>query len=308
VGVLFYATVEDDRASRATAAMMSIERDLECGHLKQARAELHDAIAQLGREAMLLQLENRLERIEQASDPTGAARIDAIVDPFEHSWARWDRSIRPLSLFARVGHRLLLGLPLAICIAYFAIDRYDAMIRSAHATWIDEALHISLGRDSQACIAHLSTYSERLTRLTSVSTIPRPAQVRELRARAALSACSGDFERAVRDQSLAVEIADAHRSEITAGAKPQEPMRIEAELVYCGELRQLAAWHTARRTYRDALRATRRAKDELERAHQEVGAQPPSTERDWAMDALSRESRELESTRLHILERMDVRG
>ena len=211
-------------------------------------------------------------------------------------------------MLARAASVAFRGAPLALLATVFIVYEYDTLIHSAHAEWIEEAQTISLGHDRSACDAHLATYEARLTRLTLISKIPRALQVRELRARAALNACTGDFERAVRDQALAVEIADTHRSQELARSEPVSNERVEAELMHSSELRQLAAWHAARGAYRDALRTTRRAEEELGNADQRATASPPSPQRDWALGMLARERRELEATRLRILEGMDVRS
>jgi hypothetical protein len=308
MSILAFSGVDEDRAARATALTMSVEQCLERGEVEKARSELEIAIAQLGREPILIQIEARLERIGHSPDPSNAAKADAITDPFDHPWASWDRDTGPLSMLARAASVAFRGAPLALLATVFIVYEYDTLIHSAHAEWIEEAQTISLGHDRSACDAHLTTYEARLTRLTLISKIPRALQVRELRARAALNACTGDFERAVRDQALAVEIADTHRSQELARSEPVSNERVEAELMHSSELRQLAAWHAARGAYRDALRTTRRAEEELGIADQRATASPPSPQRDWALGMLARERRELEATRLRILEGMDVRS
>jgi hypothetical protein len=308
MSILAFSDIDEDRAARATALTMKVERSLERGDIECARSELDIAIAQLGREPMLVQLEDRLERIGNTPEPAAAAKVDAITDPFEHPWAAWDRRSGPLSLLERAMSVAFRGAPIALFMTVFIVYEYDALIHSAHTEWIEEAQAISLGRDRSECRTHLATYETRLTRLTLISKIPRPLQVRELHARAALNACAGDFERAVRDQGLAVEIANAHRSQVLARSTSASNERVEAELLRSSELRQLAAWHAASGAYRNALRTTRRAEEELEAADQRAASSPPSPQREWALGILARERGELTSTRLQILESMDIRG
>jgi hypothetical protein len=308
MSVLTFSGIEDDRAARATALTMNVEQSLERGDVEGARGELDIAIAQLGREPMLIQLENRLERIGHSPEPSTTAKADAMSDPFDHPWTTWDRRTGPLSLAGLAMNVAFRAAPMAILTTIFIVYQYDALIHSTHGEWVDEAQKISLGRDRGDCETHLATYEARLTRLTLISKIPRPLQVRELRARSALNACTGDFERAIRDQALAVGIADTHRNQVLARSAPDSNESIEAELIHSSELRQLAAWHAARGAYREALRTTRRAEEDLERADRRTKATQPSPQREWALKRLETERQELRSTRLQILEDMDIRS
>jgi len=306
--VLALCGPDEDRSARATALMLGVEFSLESGDIETARHELHSAIVQVGREPMLIHLEDRLERIENTPDPAHAAKSDAITDPFEHPWAIWDRDNAPLSFPGRLLRIALRAAPITIFTTFFVVHEYDALIHSAHAHWVDEAQVMALGQDADACELHLGTFEQRLTRLTLLSSIPRRLQVSELRARATLNACAGNFERAVRDQSLAVEIADSHRRLESGEAPTGSIRRVEAELVLSSELRQLAAWQAARGTFREALRATQRAEEELGTAHHQISTSPESSQRSWALQTLSRERLEVEQTRLQILSAMNVRG
>jgi hypothetical protein len=95
---------------------------------------------------------------------------------------------------------------------------------------------------------------------------------------------------------------------VLARSAPDSNESIEAELIHSSELRQLAAWHAARGAYREALRTTRRAEEDLERADRRTKATQPSPQREWALKRLETERQELRSTRLQILEDMDIRS
>jgi hypothetical protein len=144
--------------------------------------------------------------------------------------------------------------------------------------------------------------------MTLISQIRSELQISELRARSMLHACVGDFDRAVRDQSLAVQIADSLRKRRSGEAEPDSPEQIEAELIHSSELRQLAAWHAARGAFREALRATRLAEEELEVAYHRASESPDAPRREWARGILAQERQELDQTRRRIIDGMNVRG
>lgn len=308
LGHLAFSTTESDRAARALALAMGIERHLSRGDVGAARRVLASGIAQLGREAVLVELERRLDDVERSPEPSSAARIGARTNPFDRTRAAWNVD-GPVVGLPRRTLRAAVGLvPATVVTLFVGAHQYDALIRHAHARWIDEAMVLAVAGDRAACATHLETYGERLDRLTWFAVTTRPLQVRELRARATLHACAGDFDRAVRDQSLAVEIADAIRRRRTDDAPVDSRARIDAELMHSSELRQLAAWYAARGAYRDALKMTRRAEEDLGAAGAEARVAPSSPQREWALGMLARERQQLESTRRQILSGMNVRG
>jgi tetratricopeptide (TPR) repeat protein len=305
---LALSDADTDRAGRAIALVMRIERRLELGQVEAAERELTQALARLGREPMLKQLEDRLVRIRRAADPESAAKLDATPDPFDHPSSAWDRGAQPHSRLSRLMIGILRLAPAAIAAALFIAYQYDALLAAAHDEWIDEARAISVSHDAQSCEDHLTTFQDRVSTMTLISSVPRERQIRELRARATLHACTGNFERAIRDQSLAVQIAESLRERRARDTEACSPEQVEAELIHSSQLRQLAAWYSARGAFRDALQATHRAGQELEVANRRATATAPSPLREWALETLARERQELERTRRRIIDGMGVRS
>lgn len=314
---LALAGPEEARAGRASAHALRIERMLETGDLDRAFGALATAMTQLGREPMLVQIEDRLARVTHALDPVAAGREEAISDPFEHPWSHWDRSTASHSLMRRLARGTLGWTPATIAVAIIGAFLYDDLLSSTHTRWAVQARSIAETGDTDACREHMILFERRLARTARLVAFPRELQIRQLRERAGLHACQGDLARAILDQSLAVQIADTLREGNDTNPGHENPrdsdpadsaLRIEAELNFSAQLRQLAVWHAERGAYRQALQAAGRADRELQIADaRSTGGEAPGGQAQ-ARGLFDQERREIARTRSEILQRMGTQG
>jgi hypothetical protein len=305
---LAFSGPEHDRTSRANVHAFLIEERLASGDIDAGRDQLDRALTQLGREPQLLQLEARIAQIEAAAEPAAAGRIAARTDPFLSSRVEWDASPTQLAIGARL-MRGALGLsPLAIATTLFIALHSDGLIEDQHARWIREARAVAASADPSACEAQRSLLEERIDRLALFVRSSEARELEQLGEQAALHACAVNFEAAVHDQTLAVEIADSLRKSDRVVAELSDRQTAEAEVTYAAQLRQLAVWQSARGSYRDALRATGRAAQGLESADRRTAAWQVPADRSWALELFARERLELEATRTRIFAAMGTRG
>lgn len=297
---LLLASADEDRAARADVWVIAIEDALEVGDHAGARNRLGRALASLGRETDLVVLEDRLDRIEAAPDPSAAARAEVRRDALLRTDPNATRSPAPA---ARRALAMTLGLAPTFALGFAGLMSLRAPLAEALATrWSSQALEVASEADAAACEVALSRFEGRMRRIDGWTKADPQRSILEGYGLAELRACSGDLELAILHQSEALAETDALRAEANAGgARIDDPVgEIDAVARHAMALRRLSGWQAARSAYREALQSLGRAGQEVMLAENRIAAWPESPNRLEVQQRLALEEAEilLEKTRI----------